>query len=1122
MAAAFLCLLLALLQATEIHAVVNKGSASSGPSKDGPSETDANDRISNSYGPPRPNDVYGPPDGPPRFHGPAPAYGPPPPPPPRKPKPHYGPPKPQYGPPKPQYGPPKPQYGPPKQQYGPPIYEGPPPPPTGQKYGPPLKIRNQYGPPKNGHGPPIPISIETYGPPNKEPSLPFHSGSPQDNYGPPPPPPLIQHAQIQIRPVQQEYGAPLEIPSPPPGVPAPPTPPDIKYDGWQPIAGHVGTPPDGGHSGYSLSSSSSSSSSLSSSSSYSSSHSSSSSLDIGGGDGFHSEALVGARYPIGNVPSDSYGTPIHSAEAQDLKSSVQQSSALADSHGLPPPALPTYEEHSNSDGYSGGIAVSGHATSSQLDQYHQHLEQEQQQQLQQPQQQYGIPGLTNEPSVQYGSPDPEPISIIKTVAFELLPANGGHQESSGSSFGSGSSSDSFSINGGGISLPPPPPPSDGYGLPHGSAGGNSLGADFQSLSIGGSSGFGSDSSSSSHGLLSGGDLVLPPPPPSSHHPIDSYGAPPPSSYSPNGPYPSSQGIKNSGSFQSSSSSSFGSSFHKQQHSSGHHRHVHRGHGPSFRHGPPPPPPGAFVPPRNRPPVKFRNQIPPGVISALRQYDVPPQGGHGKPFKTYGAPSVHGGSSGGRHQQTISSSSHQFSSGGRFFGGGSFGSNSAFAAPNVNYGTPLSFTDFNTPAPIVTYGAPNFGADANSFVSNSASSGSGLYSSLGGNALMTTYGTPIVQHQPHHDCTAGLQKTNQVSFGGSSSESSSSGFTNNFASFGHSYDAGNSGVNLNANVGNFYDTPSVNVLTLQNHQQPNGDLKDSYGNPIGVTYGTPDQAVAALTSNDIHISSGSASTSSSASSSSSSGNFNNQFQVNSVSYPSGNYLNDAVSAEALTAALTAQGFGEAKHSESIGVDASRYLQTHEGSEALALAQGLTATGSDGFQIQGSKGIYSLQIQPADGGLGTENSDGSIRHEQVLSNGLLQDILAAIEQPQNGRVEIQGSPQIQNLEEIYGDLAHAASGNVYNGEQREQTHDISLLENVVQQTLNSEAQSANGAAEAEEHNEEKSGIVSEDSDVSASGKDEVALFFNNNYEDSKKEGRSLETSESKSSKGDDRSE
>ncbi|XP_015511311.2 trithorax group protein osa [Neodiprion lecontei] len=1126
MATTAFCLLLAVYQVQQINAVVNKGSVSSQPSKDGAIASGENDRISNSYGPPQLNDLYGPPPGPPRFHGPAPAYGPPPsapvygPPPPRKPKPSYGPPKPQYGPPKPQYGPPKQQYGPPKQQYGPPApgYEGPPPPPPSIKYGPPPKIRNQYGPPKSGHGPPIPISVETYGPPKKEVSISFNSGPPQDNYGPPPPPPpSVQIPLRQAHPPQQQYG-------PPPGVPAPPTPPDIKYDGWQPIAGLVGTPSEGGHAGYGSSSSYSSSSSSSSSSSYSHSHSHSHSSSSSADGEFQSDILTGARYPAGNVPSDSYGQPIHSAEAQDLKSSVQQSSAASDSHGLPPPPLPRYEEHSSKD-YAHGS--SANSESLKLDQYHQHLEQEQQLQLQEqplPQPQYGAPSLSIEPSVQYGIPNPEPISIVKTVAFELLPTTETHQGGSVSSFGGGSSIDAFSTGGASISLPP----SGGYGLPVSSVDGG-LGVDFNVHSLGssiGSSSIGSSSSfgvESSHGLSIGGELVQPPPLTSSLPISDTYGAPPLSSYSANGPYPASQGIRSSaGSFHSS----FGSNFHKQN-SGGHNRHSHRNHGPPpFRHGPAFPPPSSFIPPRNRPPIKFRNQIPPEVVNAIRHYDVPPQGGANQPFKIHGLPSLHGGSHGGDQQLHLTSNS-QFSSGGGYFGGSggsSFGSNSAFAAPNVNYGTPLTFNSFNTPAPVLTYGAPNFGPTP-SFVSTSTSSdaGSSLYSSLGGSALTTTYGTPILQQQVPHDCPS-LQRGNQNignqisldtsgaqhSFGSSTSGSSASSFANSVASSvsGLSFGSltGGSGV---AHVGpgsaaNFYDAPAVNELSLQVHQQPNTDLKDSYGNPIGVRYGVADQSAAALTSNDIHVSS------SLSSASSSSNLLTNQVQVNSIPY-TGNYLGDATSAEALTAALTAQGFGQSKHAEH-AVDASRYFETHEGSEALALAQGLTATGTDGFQIQGTKGTYSLQIQPADGGLGTENSDGSIRHEQVLSNGLLQDILAAIEQPQNGHVEVQGPPQVQHLEEVYGDLAHAASGNIYGDESQ------AIVEDLLKRTGNADNQAKHIEVgnDAENRADQKAEASSADSETSASEDSKIALFFKSNNSES---NNSKSTSSSEGNKSSD---
>lgn len=153
--------------------------------------------LSQAYGPPKPlKPVYGPPpklplQRPPKPFLPFNSF---------KPKPVYGPPRPlkfNSGPkypkpffaPKPTYGPPKPFYGPPKPLYGPPPFLGPP--------------KGNYGPPKFG-----PVKI-------------IHSQH-SSNYGPPEP---IPHGP------------------PHPGIPAPPTPPDIKYDGWRPIPGVVSKPP---------------------------------------------------------------------------------------------------------------------------------------------------------------------------------------------------------------------------------------------------------------------------------------------------------------------------------------------------------------------------------------------------------------------------------------------------------------------------------------------------------------------------------------------------------------------------------------------------------------------------------------------------------------------------------------------------------------------------------------------------------------------------------------------------------------------------------------------------------------------------------------------------------------
>ncbi|PSN51109.1 hypothetical protein C0J52_07977, partial [Blattella germanica] len=87
-----------------------------------------------------------------------------------------------------------------------------------------------------------------------------------------------------------------------------------------------------------------------------------------------------------------------------------------------------------------------------------------------------------------------------------------------------------------------------------------------------------------------------------------------------------------------------------------------------------------------------------------------------------------------------------------------------------------------------------------------------------------------------------------------------------------------------------------------------------------------------------------------------------------------------------------------------------FQTHQQTEV----QGTQQTGTRDFSVQGSRGSYTLQIQSANG-LGDTDGAANIPHEQVLSNGLLQDILAAIEQQQPSN----SAPD---------DLQHASSGTI----------------------------------------------------------------------------------------------
>ncbi|XP_045541212.1 uncharacterized protein LOC106710880 [Papilio machaon] len=231
-----------------------------------------------AYGPPSPvvfpNQHYeGPP---PPVSKPKPIYGPP------KPKPVYGPPKPVYGPPKPVYGPPKKTYGPPKFTVPKPNYGAPfkPPKITFPKpvYGVPKPVygvpKPVYGPPKINYGAPLNVPnfqlsdfsnqifqqnvgvgnfdlgfnlpAPIYGTPL--PSLPLdlkpNFPIPSDTYGPPGHilGPVGPNDQVVVHNIDNggHYGPPQPDPNPRPphpGIPAPPTPPHVLYDGWKPIPG---------------------------------------------------------------------------------------------------------------------------------------------------------------------------------------------------------------------------------------------------------------------------------------------------------------------------------------------------------------------------------------------------------------------------------------------------------------------------------------------------------------------------------------------------------------------------------------------------------------------------------------------------------------------------------------------------------------------------------------------------------------------------------------------------------------------------------------------------------------------------------------------------------------------
>ena len=268
--------------------------------------------------------------------------------------------------------------------------------------------------------------------------------------------------------------------------------------------------------------------------------------------------------------------------------------------------------------------------------------------------------------------------------------------------------------------------------------------------------------------------------------------------------------------------------------------------------------------------------------------------------------------------------------------------------------------------------------------------------------------------------------------------------------------------------------------MQDFDQPKTNLKDSYGSSIGVSYAAPESTDNVVSSDH-----------------SQSTEIANMLAAppavqSQNSFPSNAHFqqeNNGIRAEALTAGLD---LSRAKNLAANEVDAGQFLNTHEGGEALSLVKGLTANG-DGFEVQGSKGTYTLQIQAADGGLGTENSDGSIRHDQVLSNGLLQDILAAIEQPEQGRIQVQGHPEEQQLQHVYSNLPQTGNTEVPKG------HYITVEQNNQRKDSNELLGQPGDNTETESNKE------------ISTKKEGVALFFNSQYGDSRKEIRSVTKNE-----------
>ncbi|XP_054259141.1 collagen alpha-1(I) chain-like [Macrosteles quadrilineatus] len=1044
------------------------GGSSFGPS--GPSD---------SYPSAAPESAYGPPPSPPKHQ-----YGPPP-----KPKPQYGPPKPSYGPPKPSYGPPKPSFDPPPSSYGPPPKpSGSYGPPTGSdSFGPPPPPPKPfYGPPKPVYGPPAKSPKPSYGPPPKPPK-PLYGPPPKPVYGPPPgPPPSTSYGPPSSsygpppagppRP-SSGYGTPVIVnPKGPPGVPAPPTPPDIRYDGWQPIPGltshphqsHTpgdtyGPPDNGAH---------------------------------GGGDSSYGG-------PPPPPPSGSYGAPSgigndHSGIGGSFDGSTHgdggvlisisghtDTADIGGGGGGCCSSAPNFGGSSGINGFSGDFGGSGGVLTN-IDN------------LGSISGSYGAP--PQNPSTTYGAPQPAPAI-----------SGGGHGGGIHFEGQNGPPSDSYGPPPSGSYKQPPsnsygPPPSDSYGPPP-----------SESYGPPPSDSYGPPPSGPSHGPSGSYEGPPPPPPPPLPRPSSSYGPPKPStlygppkpssSYGPpkkpSGAYGPPKPPSDSYGLPKSPSDSYGPPKHSSD-SYGPPKPPSDSYGPpsdsygppkppSSSYGPPKPPSSSYGPPKPPsgaygPPKPINTYGPPKPPSSAYGPPKPPSSAYGPPKKpsgSYGPPKSPSSSYGPPKSPKVPSSSYGPPSNsygpppsGGGHGGGYVGPP---PPPSSSYGIPKS--------PSSSYGIPNydnFGGSSGPFAEPGGSFGGGISSAYGvpGDTPPGTFGVPI----------SGCCGTPPPNIGHPPDQPPSQSY--GVPQQGKGVDIHLSGLN--------YGLPSGKTVEGPNHIQPKEPVKfvqpvpaglleaiaqsaeyknSGKGRPFqGGTYipppppevGKPVNEVnnenyingqghfggSDVKGDDFHITQ-SLSVDLSPPSNGGHQNFDSYGSQTVVdgniaqSIDQNNQLIQTTLVQQGSDGLGSSGHGALSYQnnnllsptgptggegvpevnqliQSLGLEGNSITQSqmidlgpqfanHPGGHFITQS---TASGIQNIPIQGNQGSYTLQIQPA-GGVGSTGQQ-SIAHDQVLSNGLLQDILAAIEQQQPNQ-------QQQTFQQVYtqGNIdpyQHAAS-NVY---------------------------------------------------------------------------------------------
>ncbi|XP_046658378.1 collagen alpha-1(I) chain-like [Homalodisca vitripennis] len=1039
---------------------------------------------SNSYGPPPPN-PFGPPPKPSGSYGPPlDSYGPPPPPP----KPAYGPPKPSYGPPpkppKPSYGPPpKPSYGPPKPSYGP---------PPKPSYGPPPKP--SYGPPPTSYGPP----------PGPPPSVSY--GPPSSSYGPPPAGPP--------RP-SGSYGPPvIDSPKGPPGVPAPPTPPDIRYDGWQPIPGLTAHPPQNSNP--------------------SNTYGPPDSGDHGQGEihGGNIDSSYGGPPPP--PPSGSYGAPTglgHSASG-GVEIGLGGGSLDVSTHGDSGVLISISGHTDTADIGGGGGGCCGpapHFSGGNNDGG-------------------GLTGIDNLGSISgsYGAPPENP----STTYGVPLPGSG--------ISGSGSAS------GGGFNGPPPPQSSGGH-FGTSSLDSNSL-APSNAYGPPPSDGYGPPPSDSYGPPPSGPSIVsgtgydgppppLPPPqlpkPPPSYgppKPSGSYGPPRPSSsygppkkpsnsygppkrpsgtYGPPKPPPPSYGppkpINNYGPPKLPSSAYGPPKIPSNSYGSP--------NPPSNSYGPPKLPSSSYGPPKslsgNFGSVSDSYGPPPsgsgGNGVSYSGPPPPPSSSYGVPSSSYGVPQAPSTSYGVPGADHFGGSSGPFAEPVGSFGGTSHGGSSLSTSygvpgdtPPGTFGVPISGC-CGTPPPNI---APPDHHISQSY--ETPKSGKNVDISASG----LSYGVPSGKtvEGPNH-----IQPKEPIKF----VQPVPTGF---LEAIGQSVEYKNTGVGRPFQGGT-YIPPSVPEAGKPVNEEHEDNYIHDQGHQGGRGGGDDFQITQSLSVDLSPPPNGGHQTIDSYGSQTIAGgniaqslDSNNQFAFSNfgqngavgVSGTGGDTqgLSTAISYQnnnLLSAGDHAGNVPEVNQLiKSLGLEGNTITQSQSidlGSQQFLNPQGghfITQTTGNGVQnipIQGNHGSYTLQIQPA-GGIGS-TGEQSIAHDQVLSNGLLQDILAAIEQQQPG-------PHQQGLQQLYGQvdpLQHAASNSFYQYQQvaDSDTQGSYIREQIVNSTdtrSNFGTENTNSTTETQSQYAELSGELSDQAKFSHYlTRNGVALYYNSEHGKDKNQNQSV---------------